>query len=250
MKDPEPALRTLLRLGAYQIAYCRTPPHAAVSTTVALAPNRQRVRQRCTASRGHRPVVPRRGHPAELPGLDRRAPGGGAGRRRRPCRARAHERAAAGHGAGRRVRAGPRIAMGRRPRRRPPDERVADLCAAPGGKATRPGRDRCDRGRCRPASGTGRSSWWRNATASASATVAWWWRPTPPPRRSRRTGFDQVLVDAPCSGLGALRRRPDARWRMRTADIEGLAGAAGRDADRRRAAWCARAAARATACAP
>ncbi len=34
--------------------------------------------------------------------------------------------------------------------------------------------------------------------------------------------FDRVLVDAPCSGLGALRRRPEARWRKQPADLEGL----------------------------
>ncbi len=32
-----------------------------------------------------------------------------------------------------------------------------------------------------------------------------------------------MLVDAPCSGLGVLRRRPDARWRMEPADVEELA---------------------------
>ena len=32
-------------------------------------------------------------------------------------------------------------------------------------------------------------------------------------------GFDRVLVDAPCTGLGALRRRPEARWRRTPADI-------------------------------
>jgi 16S rRNA (cytosine967-C5)-methyltransferase len=34
--------------------------------------------------------------------------------------------------------------------------------------------------------------------------------------------FDRVLVDAPCSGLGALRRRPEARWRKKPADIAEL----------------------------
>jgi 16S rRNA (cytosine967-C5)-methyltransferase len=35
--------------------------------------------------------------------------------------------------------------------------------------------------------------------------------------------FDRVLLDAPCSGLGALRRRPDARWRIQPHDIDDLA---------------------------
>ncbi|MFE6178037.1 RsmB/NOP family class I SAM-dependent RNA methyltransferase [Streptomyces sp. NPDC056464] len=35
--------------------------------------------------------------------------------------------------------------------------------------------------------------------------------------------FDRVLVDVPCTGLGALRRRPEARWRRRPEDMEGFA---------------------------
>ena len=36
-------------------------------------------------------------------------------------------------------------------------------------------------------------------------------------------GFDRVLVDAPCTGLGALRRRPEARWRREPSDVPVLA---------------------------
>lgn len=34
--------------------------------------------------------------------------------------------------------------------------------------------------------------------------------------------FDRVLLDAPCSGLGALRRRPEARWRRQPSDVAAL----------------------------
>lgn len=34
--------------------------------------------------------------------------------------------------------------------------------------------------------------------------------------------FDRILLDAPCTGLGALRRRPEARWRKQPGDVEEL----------------------------
>ena len=36
----------------------------------------------------------------------------------------------------------------------------------------------------------------------------------------RRRSFDRVLVDAPCSGTGAWRRQPDARWRLQPKDLD------------------------------
>lgn len=45
---------------------------------------------------------------------------------------------------------------------------------------------------------------------------------TLPPGIDPGTLFDRVMVDAPCSGLGALRRRPEARWRKTPRDIADL----------------------------
>jgi 16S rRNA (cytosine967-C5)-methyltransferase len=38
----------------------------------------------------------------------------------------------------------------------------------------------------------------------------------------RAESFTRILIDAPCSGLGALRRRPDARWRKKKSEIQDL----------------------------
>lgn len=40
--------------------------------------------------------------------------------------------------------------------------------------------------------------------------------------REEPNTYDKVLVDAPCTGLGALRRRPEARWRKTAADVSPL----------------------------
>lgn len=87
-------------------------------------------------------------------------------------------------------------------------ERVLDLCAAPGGKATmlagevvaveiHPGRARELEEHVRRLGAT-------NVTVLQADALA---LPT------ELRGFDRVLVDAPCSGLGVLAQRPDLRWR-------------------------------------
>ena len=47
----------------------------------------------------------------------------------------------------------------------------------------------------------------------------------------RRWGprFDVVFIDAPCSGTGAWRRRPDAKWRLKPANVEQRMERAARD---------------------
>ena len=97
-----------------------------------------------------------------------------------------------------------------------PGERVADLCAAPGGKATALAATgatviAADIRKARV--GLVRGNAPRLPVLAADAA-----RPPFPPG-----SFDHVLLDAPCSGLGTLRRRPDARWRIDAASPERLA---------------------------
>jgi 16S rRNA (cytosine967-C5)-methyltransferase len=90
------------------------------------------------------------------------------------------------------------------------EDRTLDLCAAPGGKATQLEGEvvavELHEGRARELEENCRILGADNVTVvNADATQL-------PPEL---TGFDRVLVDAPCSGLGVLAGRPDLRWRAR-----------------------------------
>jgi 16S rRNA (cytosine967-C5)-methyltransferase len=104
-----------------------------------------------------------------------------------------------------------------------PGERVLDLCAAPGGKTTH---------LAALMQGTGEVVAVERNPQRAGALTA-----TCERMRAANVkvvtadakdfdgahGFDRVLLDPPCSGLGTLRSHPDLRWRVTPADIDRLA---------------------------
>jgi 16S rRNA (cytosine967-C5)-methyltransferase len=107
-------------------------------------------------------------------------------------------------------------------------ERWLDACAGPGGKArllaglaaergarllaadAREHRARLVRGALRGGAVAVRPA--PSAVIAADGTAPAW----------RPGSFDRVLADVPCSGLGALRRRPEARWRRSAQDVAEL----------------------------
>ncbi|ALM17030.1 ribosomal RNA small subunit methyltransferase B [Mycobacteroides abscessus subsp. abscessus] len=101
------------------------------------------------------------------------------------------------------------------------DEQWLDLCAGPGGKTALLGALAAQRGAHVTAVEVAphRAELVANATKSLPVTVV-----TADGRDSdlAAASFDRVLVDAPCTGLGALRRRPEARWRRQPGDIPEL----------------------------
>jgi 16S rRNA (cytosine967-C5)-methyltransferase len=91
-------------------------------------------------------------------------------------------------------------------------ERILDMCAAPGGKATAMASTGADV--------IAADLQMHRARLIVGVPVVVGDAVAPPFSTS---SFDKVLVDAPCSGLGALRRRADARWRITAADVTELA---------------------------
>lgn len=100
-----------------------------------------------------------------------------------------------------------------------PGERVLDLCAAPGGKTTHAAERMRDEGevvahdRLPVRLDRVRASAERLGLRCVKTAEA-----LPGPE----VAFDRVLVDAPCSGLGTLRRHPEIRWRLSDKDLADL----------------------------
>jgi 16S rRNA (cytosine967-C5)-methyltransferase len=105
-----------------------------------------------------------------------------------------------------------------------PGERVLDACASPGGKTIAMAAAMGDRGLLVATDVRGRRVELLAHTVAASGARcvsvlrADAERPLP-----FQPVFDAVLLDAPCSGLGVVRRDPDIKWRRAEADLPALA---------------------------
>jgi len=107
-----------------------------------------------------------------------------------------------------------------------PNECILDLCASPGGKTVAIAASMNDSGLLvasdvRPR----RVSLMRDTIRSSGATHVRLVHVPPTGALPFDRVFDRVLVDAPCSGLGTLRRDPDIKWRRTEDDLARLAAA-------------------------
>ena len=104
-----------------------------------------------------------------------------------------------------------------------PGDTVLDACAAPGGKTSYMAELMQNEGRItacdssRPRLERLRENLSRLSVANTELRrIDWLTRPIPFEPES----FDRILVDAPCSNTGVIRRRVDVRWRLTPADFE------------------------------
>jgi 16S rRNA (cytosine967-C5)-methyltransferase len=111
-----------------------------------------------------------------------------------------------------------------------PGENILDLCAAPGGKTAYMAQRMDNRGRILALDNQPqrlrrlRENCARLGAACVefAADTASAPRADPPPAENAAAGapsFDRILVDAPCSNTGAMRRRVDLRWRIRVEEL-------------------------------
>jgi 16S rRNA (cytosine967-C5)-methyltransferase len=223
-REVEPRVRNVLRMGAYQLVFAHVPPHAAVGETVEVAPRRARGLVNAVLRRvAETPVVwpddaIRLSVPDWVAGQleDDLGPEDAAGAlvaMNEPATVTERPDGYVQDPASQQVVVAVGVA---------PGERVLDLCAAPGGKATalaevgglvvaadiRPARARL------VAANAARLGLADRIDVVAADGTATPWRPG---------SFDRVLVDAPCSGLGTLRRRADLRWRVEPDAVDRLA---------------------------
>ena len=213
LNEVEPSVRAALRVGAYQLAFLNTPPHAALDATVG-----------AVSGRGKSVVnaVLRRvaGAPVDYPsqGIELSYPDW------------VIERLTADLGAETAVAALEAMNQAAVTNRRDdgyvqdrasqhvveamgvePGQLVVDLCAAPGGKATALAALGATVVAADRRAGRVRLTAANVARLGADLPLLIADGVAPPVRPG---SVDHVLIDAPCSGLGTLRRRADARWRI------------------------------------
>lgn len=220
---PDPRTRVVLRMGVYQLLFGGLAAHAVVDTTVAVAPRRTRglvnAVLRKVADEGE-PDWPDEATRLSYPDwiVDRLV--ADLGREDALAALEAMNTSAVPPDRGDGYRQDPASLAVVDAVDAEPGSLVADLCAGPGGKATRLAAGGLRVVATEPHGGRAR------ATARLARRLG---VPVPvlvadgrrPPLRAEV--FDAVLVDAPCSGLGALRRRPDARWRITPDAVDRLA---------------------------
>ena len=221
-----PRVGAALRLGAYQLAFADVAPHAAVDATVSAAPKParglvnavlRRVAEDVAAGIEWPDTATQLSYPDWIVAEVEQALGVDAAH----AALRAMNRPATTHVRGDGYVQDLASQAVVDAVEAAPSHRVLDLCAAPGGKATGlattgaavVAADRSE-SRTRLVAGNAARLDLRVPVVVADG------RSAPFARRS----FDRVLVDAPCSGLGVLRRRADARWRIDADAPERLAG--------------------------